>query len=145
MKPKPNMNIAFRCVALFAAVVILFAVTGCNTVSINSNQYIGVQPYPPSNPAQIQILRKEPDRPHVQLGEIRAEPSSENISVQKIEESLRNAAAKMGADAIVIVFDRTEVTGAMVTGPWYGRSVQQIVGRVVVGVAIKYTGAETGS
>ncbi len=119
--------------------------TGCNTVSINSNQYIGVQSYPPSNPAQIQILRKEPDRPNVRLGEIRAEPSSENVRVQKIEESLRNAAAKMGADAIVIVFDRTEVTGAMVTGPWYGRSVQQIVGRVVVGVAIKYTGAETGS
>jgi hypothetical protein len=139
------MKTALRCLTLLAAIVILFAVTGCNTVSINSNQYVGVQSYPPSNPAQIQILRKEPNRSNVRLGEIRAEPSSENVSVQKIEESLRNAAAKMGADAIVIVFDRTEVTGAMVIGPWYGRSVQQIVGRVVVGVAIKYTGAETGS
>ena len=130
---------------VFAAGLALFTLTGCNTVSISSNQYIGVQIYPPSNPAQIQILRKEPARPHVQLGEVRAEPSSDSVPVQKIEESLRNAAAKMGADAVVIVFDRTEVTGAMVTGPWYGRSVQQIVGHVVVGVAIKYTGPESGS
>jgi hypothetical protein len=128
---------------LLSAIMILPAlllVTGCNTVSINSNQYIGVQTCPPSNPAQIEILRQEPTRPHVQLGEVRAEPSSEKVSVQKIETALRDAAAKMGADAIVIVHDRTEVTGAVVTGPWYGRSVQQIKGRVIVGVAIKYTG-----
>ncbi|MGO8838014.1 MAG: hypothetical protein ACLQAH_04565 [Limisphaerales bacterium] len=130
-----------RCLALFASVAALFLVTGCNTVSINSNQYLGVQPYPPSNPAQIQILRKEPTRPHVQLGEVRAEPSSDSVSAQQIETSMRTAAAKMGADAIVIVFDRTEVTGAMVSGPWFGRSVQTITGRVIVGVAIKYTGA----
>jgi hypothetical protein len=46
----------------------------------------------------------------------------------------------MGADAIVIVFDRTEITGAMINGPWFGRTVQTITGRVIVGVAIKYTG-----
>lgn len=133
-----------RLLLLFVAVAALLLATGCNTVSINSNEYLGVQTYPPSDPAQIQILRKEPARPHVQLGEVRAEPSSDSVSAQKIETSMRDAAAKMGADAIVIVYDRTEVTGAMVTGPWYGRSVQQIMGRVVVGVAIKYTG-DSGS
>ncbi len=134
-----------RCLRLFASVAALFLVTGCNTVSINSNQYLGVQTYPPSDPAQIQILRKEPTRPHVQLGEVRAEPSSDNVPAQKIEESLRDAAAKMGADAIWIKSDQTEVTGAMINGPWFGRSVQQIMGRVIVGVAIKYTGPEAGS
>jgi len=134
------MKTTLRLILSFAAISSLFLVTGCNTVSINSNQYLGVQTYPPSDPAQIQILRKEPTRPHVQLGEVRAEPSSDNVPAQKIETSMRDAAAKMGADAIVIVFDRTEVTGAMVTGPWYGRTVQTIVGRVIVGVAIKYTG-----
>ena len=58
---KPNMKTAFRCLASFTAIVTLFLATGCNTVSINSNQYLGVQTYPPSDPAQIQILRKEPD------------------------------------------------------------------------------------
>ena len=134
------MKTTFRLLMSFAAVAALFLVTGCNTVSISSNQYLGVQTYPPSNPALIQILRKEPTRPHVQLGEVRAEPSSDSVSAQKIETSMRDAAARMGADAIVIVFDRTEVTGAMVSGPWFGRTVQTITGRVVVGVAIKYTG-----
>jgi hypothetical protein len=128
----------------FAALTALLLVTGCNTVSINSHQYLGVQQYPPSDPAQIQIVRKEPTRPHLQLGEVRAEPSGEKVSAQKIETALREAAAKMGADAVVIVLDRTEVTGAVVNGPWYGRSIQQVTGRVIVGVAIKYTGA-TGS
>jgi len=132
-----------RLLSAFAVLASLFLVTGCNTVSINSNQYLGVQTYPPTDPAQIQILRKEPTKPHEQLGEVRAEPASDNVSAQKIETAMRSAAAKMGANAVVIVYDRTEVTGAMVTGPWYGRSVQQIMGRVVVGVAIRYT--EPGS
>ena len=79
----------------------------------------------------------------MRLGEVRAEPSSESVGVPKIEQALRTAAAKMGADAIVIVSDQTQVTGAMVTGPWYGRTIQQTTGRVIIGVAIKYTA--TGS
>jgi hypothetical protein len=133
-----------RPLAVGAAVAALFLATGCNTVSINSHQYLGVSQYPPTNPAQIEILRQAPVRPHMQLGEVRAEPASDSVSAQKIEAALRQAAAKMGADAIVIAHDRTEVTGAMVSGSRYGGSVQQIVGRVIVGVAIKYTG-ESGS
>ncbi len=132
------MKTASRFLVPLASLAAVFTLTGCNTVSINSNQYLGVPAYPPTDPAQIQILRKEPTQSHVQLGEIRAEPSSDSVSAQKIEAAMRNAAARMGANAVVIVYDRTEVTGAMVTGPWYGRSVQQIMGRVIVGVAIRY-------
>jgi hypothetical protein len=134
------MKTASRLFAALAGLVVLLAVSGCKTVSITSNQYIGGPQYAPSNPADIQILRTPPTRPHVRLGEVRAEPSSDSVGVQQIEESMRKAAAKMGADAIVIVYDQTQVTGAMVTGPWYGRTIQRTVGRVVVGVAIKYTG-----
>jgi len=133
------MKTAIRLFSVFLVLAGLCLGTGCQSVSINSNQYLGVPTYPPTDPASIQILRKEPTEPHVQLGEVRAEPSSDSVSAQKIETALRNAAAKMGANAVVIVFDRTEVTGAMIVGPWYGRSVQQIMGRVVVGVAIRYT------
>jgi hypothetical protein len=61
--------------------------------------------------------------------------------VQKIEASLRNTAARMGADAIVIVSDRMEVTGAMIIrsvawpfraadcGTRRGRRGHQILGR----------------
>jgi len=107
-------------------------------VSITSTQEIGGPTYPPSNPADVQILRTQPSRPHVRLGEVRAEPSSEEVSAAKIEVALRTAAAKLGADAAVVVYDQTQVTGAYVTGPWYGRSIQQVEGRVIIAVAIKY-------
>ena len=134
------MKTTVRVLVSLTALAGLFLLTGCNTVSIDATQYIGVPAAPPSNPAQVQILRQDPTRPHIQLGEIRAEPASDSVSVQTIEAALRNAAAKMGAAAVVIKSDRTEVVGATVTGPWYGRSVQQVMGRVVVGVAIKYSG-----
>ena len=133
------MRNSIRFLAVFPILASLCLVTGCQSVSINSNQYLGVPTYAPTDPAQIQILRKEPTEPHVQLGEVRAEPSSDDVSNQKIETSMREAAAKMGANAVVIVFDRTEVTGAMFVGPWYGHTAQLTTGRVVVGVAIRYT------
>ena len=114
--------------------------TGCRTVAVNSHQYLGTTNYPPTDPAQVQILRQEPPQPHLQLGEIRAEPSSDSVGAQKIETALQKAAAQMGANAVVIVQDRTQITGARVTGPWYGRSVQEITGRVIIAVAIRYTG-----
>jgi hypothetical protein len=86
----------------------------------------------------VQILRTPPTRPHVRLGEVTAEPSSDSVPVTEIEAALRKAAAKMGADAAVVVYDKTQTTGAFVTGPWWGRAVQTIQGRVIIAVAIKY-------
>lgn len=130
-----NLN---RWFALSLALGSVLLLTGCQTVSITSTQEIGGPTYPPSNPADVQILRTQPSRPHVRLGEVRAEPSSEEVSAAKIEVALRTAAAKLGADAAVVVYDQTQVTGAYVTGPWYGRSIQQVEGRVIIAVAIKY-------
>ena len=123
-----------------AALTGLLAVTGCNTVSISSRQYLGGPTYPPTDPLQVQILRTAPTRPHVQLGQVQAEPSSDSVGAAQIEASLQKAAAKMGADAVVIVADRTQAMGAIVTGPLWARSVDTITGRVIIGVAIHYTG-----
>jgi hypothetical protein len=122
-----------------AALIGLMAVTGCKTVSTSSHQFLGGPTYPPTDPAQVQILRTEPTRAHAQLGQVRAQPSSSSVGNPQIEEALRKVAAKMGADAVVIVQDTTQVTGAVVTGPLWARSVDQITGRVITGVAIKYT------
>jgi hypothetical protein len=130
---------SFRCLVPFATVAFLSLVTGCNTVSINSNQYLGGPMYAATDPASVQILRTPPVRPHVRLGEITAEPSSDNVGVQKIEAALQKAAAKMGANAVVIIYDRTQVTGAFINGPWYGRTIERTEGRVIIGVAIRYT------
>jgi len=125
----------FPAVTLAAALILI---TGCNTVSVTSKQYIGGPIYAASNPAQVQILRTQPTRAHVRLGEVTVQPSSDSVSVEKIETALRNAGAKMGADAVVVVYDQTQVMGAQVTGPWWGRSVSAVTGRVIIGVAIKY-------
>ncbi len=116
----------------------LLALTACNTVQTTTKQDIGAPKYAPANPAQVQILRTEPTRAHVRLGEVQAEPSSDSVDVSAIETALQQAAAKLGADAAVVVCDKTQVTGAYVTGPWWGRSIQEVQGRVVIAVAIKY-------
>jgi hypothetical protein len=122
-----------------AAVATLIFTTGCNTVSISSTEALGVPTFPPNpDPASIPVLTTPPTRPHIRLGNVQAEPSSDSVSAAKITAALQKAAAKMGADAVVIVYDRQQVIGAIVTGPWYGRSVQDIEGRVILGVAIKY-------
>jgi hypothetical protein len=136
------MKLFVRLLFSVIAASLLFVVTGCNTVSTSSRQFIGGPVYPPSNPAQIQILRTAPSRLNTPLGQVSVVPSSDAVPVQKIEAALQAAAAKMGADAVVIQSDRTEVTGAMIVGPRYGyggRSIERTTERVITGLAIKYT------
>jgi hypothetical protein len=125
---------------VFATLVaaVLFVSTGCQTVSTSKIQYIGVPKFPPTDPAQVQILRTEPTRPHTRLGEVRAEPSSESIDVNTIETAIKKAAAKLGADAAVIVADKTQIVGAQAVGGYLNRSFEAVEGRVVIAVAIKY-------
>ncbi len=132
------MRTLIRFVTLGIAAAALLLVTGCQSVSTSHTQEIGGPRFAPSNPAQVQILRTEPTRPHVRLGEVRAEPSSENVDVSKIEDAIRNEAAKLGADAAVVVYDKTQVVGAMVVGGWLNRSIDPIEGRIILAVAIKY-------
>ena len=127
-----------RLTKLGGVVAALLIVTGCQTVSVNSNQEIGGPTFPPTDPTTVQILRTEPTKAHVRLGEVRAVPSDESVNAAKIEEALRKGAAKLGANAAVVVYDHTQVTGAYVTGPWYGRSIERTESRVVIAVAIRY-------
>ena len=126
-----------RLMSLGAAIGLLL-LTGCNTVSVSSHQYLGGQTYAPTDPDQVEILRVAPTKPHVQLGQVQAEPSSENVDKATIEQALKKAAAKMGANAVVIVVDRTQVVGAMVSGPLWARSIDTVSDRVIVGIAIRY-------
>ncbi len=124
--------------ALFSIMVILSLVTGCSTVSVSTNQYLGMPLYSPTDPASVEILRTEPLRPHERLGEITLQPQGDP-PVAKIEQKMQEATAKMGANAAVIVVDRTMRMGAIVTGPWYGRQISPDLQRVIVAVAIRYT------
>jgi hypothetical protein len=136
---KTIMKTSTRCLVACVAAVFLLTLTGCNTVSTRTTQYVGVPSYPATDPATVQITRVQPAQPHVRIGEIVCEPSSLNTPVPKIEAKLQQAGAKLGANAVVIVVDRTESVGAVVMGSWYSRQVSPVIGRVIVGVAVRYT------
>jgi hypothetical protein len=132
------MKLTKLTVTVALAAIGLLVSTGCQTVSTTYTPYIGVPTFPPSDPAQVQILRTEPTRPNIRLGEVKATASSPNEDVTKIENALKKYAAKLGADAAVVVYDRTQVVGATVVGGWLNRSVDPIEGLVVIAIAIKY-------
>ena len=117
--------------------IFMMLLAGCSTVSVQKRAYLGVPMYQPTDPAKVEILRTEPTRPHDRLGEIDLEPSG-NPPVQKLEEKLKVTAAQMGADAAVIVADKTRLMGGYVTGPWWGGQIVPQYGRVIVAVAIRY-------
>jgi hypothetical protein len=125
--------------ALFRALALTLLLAGCSFVSTRLQPYLGGPTFPPTDPAQVAILRAEPNRPHERLGEVFAEPSGDPTAAQ-YEQALREGGARMGAHAVVVVYDRLQVVGSMVSGPWWAPSAAPIVGRVVVGLAIRYSG-----
>ena len=137
----PERVRSFPRVALGAALLLtcLGALAGCASVDATTTQYVGAPRFPATDPEQVQILRFEPQRAHVRLGEVIVDASTEPAPpITEIESKLRDEAAKIGADAVVVVLDRVQPTGAYVTGPMWARSVEQVTGRKVVGVAIRY-------
>jgi len=128
----------FRITAkMLSVLVVLSLLFGCSYVSVESRRYLAVPSYPPTDPAIVQILHAPPTQPHERLGEISLEPQG-NPPVQEMEAKLRQAAAVMGADAAVMVADRTQYMGAFVSGPWWGREISPVYGRVIIAVAIRY-------
>ena len=91
---------------------------GCSFVSTRIQPYLGGPTFPPTDPTQVEILRAQPTRPHERLGEVFAEPSGDP-TVAQYEQALREGGARMGADAVVVVYDRMQVVGTMVSGPWW--------------------------
>lgn len=111
----------------------------CASIDSHSTQYVGAPHPPPTDPPWVEILRTTPTRPHDRIGEVKVEASTNPAPpVADVEKRFRQEAAKIGADAVVVVYDRIQPVGAYVSGPWWGGSVNTISGRVLIGVAIKY-------
>lgn len=123
--------------AIAVTIISVILLTGCSTVSVHKRAYLGVPEFQPTDPAKVEILRTEPTRPFERLGEIDLEPAG-NTPVEKLEQKLKVAAAQMGADATVVVADKTRLMGGYVTGPWWGGQIVPEYGRVIIAVAIRY-------
>jgi len=115
--------------------VILLA--GCSSVAVRTVPFSEAQKYPPTYPDLVEVLRAEPMRPHARLGEVYVEPEG-NASADQIAAGLQKGAAPLGADAVVIVSDRTLKMGALVETSWEKRDLLPTPEHVVIGVAIRY-------
>lgn len=90
--------------------------------------------FAPTFPGDVALLRREPRRDHIRLGEVWIRP---NYRMDRfyVEGVLKEKAAAMGADALVIVADRFFREG-VVYSYWYGP--RMVYERQIVGVAIRY-------
>ena len=122
-----------RSVILILAFLFL---AGCSTVTVESERYPGVPVYEPTDLEGIEILRSEPNRPYQKLGEIYLQPNG-NPSQREILKKFKKAAAKMGADAVILVADKSGLTVGPVASPeWWNPELSARSDRILIGVAI---------
>lgn len=122
--------------ALIASMLMLSA---CATVDAHTSAYVGVEHPAPNLPNEVQILRAVPPRSNVQLGEILIDTSIDPAPpITLVEQKLREEAAKLGEDAVVVVYDHIQPVGVYVAGPFWNRDIEIIQGRKLIGIAIKY-------
>ena len=123
---------------LFALALVVSCVS-CSSVNASSERLIGSPAYAPTRADTVLILRREPKKPHERLGHVYVDPDG-TPPVEEIEAAIRKETARLGGDAAVIVFDKTQRVGTMVEGPWWNRRAYPITGRKIIAVAIRYKG-----
>ena len=116
----------------------LLLMPACSPVQVKSFRFLGAPEPPPTDPSQVEILRVPPFRRFERLGRIDAVPQSDNVDNAKIEDAIRQAAAKMGADAVIIGFEGERPTGFSIQGFPGDAEARREMNRVIVGTAIKF-------
>ena len=117
----------------------LLCLAACANIDAQTTEYVGVPHAAATDPASVEVLRSEPTRPHDRIGEIVLGASTEPPPpVTEIEQKLREEAAKIGGDAVVVVYDRIQPVAAYVSGPLWARDVETIQGRKLKGIVIRY-------
>jgi hypothetical protein len=129
----------FACKVRSGAAGLLFALilTGCSSISEYSHAYLSAPRVAPNAPDKVLVLTSEPTQAKDRLGEVRlsieGEPSRDDI-----EKRLKRGAARLGADAVFVVYDRLHVFPVVYAG-WYGPvGVSEFTRREIVAIAIKY-------
>jgi len=102
---------------------------------VGHHVYRGTPRFEPTYPGEVHLLRREPRRSHIQLGEVWIRPNP-RMSRDYVENKLREKAARMGADALVITVDRYFGDRVVVRRRWRGSVVYQE--RLIVGIAIRF-------
>ncbi|MHC8394108.1 hypothetical protein ACYZT8_10670 [Pseudomonas sp. LB3P93] len=117
----------------------LLGLSGCASVDARTTAYVGVEHPAPTMASEVVVLRTEPLRPHIRLGEVLIDASVDPAPpITEVEAKLRDESAKLGGDAVVVVYDHIQPMGAYVNGPLWARDVRTIEGRKLKGIVIKY-------
>lgn len=129
----------WRASAMGALALLAVLATACSSVQTRSIHFVGRPEFPPTDPATVEILSRPPERPHWVLGQIIAEPQG-NPGDAAIEEKLREDAAAMGGNAVVIVHDGLRRVGAVWQGgPWWGGgTIHPVMGQVISAIVVRF-------
>jgi hypothetical protein len=119
--------------SVFVLGVLIIAAAACYR-PYGSRYYPHTPRFEPTHPAQVELLRREPRRDHIRLGEVWINPKPW-MSRYEVEGILRERTADMGGDALVIVADRFFNEGVHY-GYWH-RPVR-VYERQIVGIAVRY-------
>gem|GEM_PF-809742 len=94
MKKTPETAQRFARIArTLAAATVAIALAGCATDV--ANRYYASRTYSPKNPSQVEVLRREPGRPYEVIADFQSRWDT--------PAAVREKAAKIGADAVIIV------------------------------------------
>lgn len=127
------------CVSAMTLGLILAGLAGCSSIDAQTTEYVGAPHASPTPAATVEVLRSEPTRPHVRLGEIVVDASVEPPPpITEVEQKLREQAAGIGGDAVVVVYDQIQPVSAYVSGPLWDRDIRTVEGRKLKGIVIKY-------
>jgi len=111
---------------------------GCTGITASTHAYLGIPKYPPIDPAKVQILKEEPKQPIERLGEIILSAEG-GATRDALEKELKERAGALGANAVIIVYDKTHVFPVVYVDWYWGpSSVSSEMNRNIVGVAVRY-------
>ncbi len=110
-------------IGVLIALILLSA--GC--ASDVANRYYADRQYPPKSPEQVEILYRKPTRAYEVIADFQSRGES--------PESVRNKAAKLGADAVIIATLGGEYR---LSDEWAGKDSRANTYSRIVGTAIIY-------
>ena len=116
--------------------LILLAAVLISCSPVNVRWFPGAHRFPPTSPQFVDLLRREPPRPYIAFAEIVYNPSR-STSRHEVEWTLRDRAARIGADALIIQNDNV-YRESVWSGPYGGYRRQDYRDYVIVGIAIRY-------
>ncbi|MFA9439139.1 hypothetical protein ACDA63_05825 [Uliginosibacterium sp. sgz301328] len=123
---------------LAGAMTILAA---CASMDATVNTYSTTPELPPTDPAKVVILKIAPTRDYIRLGQVAIDSTySPAPSPESLQERMRKEAAKIGADAVIIVYDDAPPASAYSISADVKTKVAESANprRRTIGVAIKY-------